>query len=385
GAQAQALLTDSTTKILQNPEIRTVDGMPAKLRIGDRVPIATGSFQAGIGVGGGVGGGVAGVNPLVNTQFQYLEVGVNIDITPRIHSTREVSMRVLIEVSSVTGRVDIGGIQQPIISQRKIEQDIRLREGEVNVLGGILEESETKSISGWPGLSKIPFFRYFFSGERTESVESEVFIVLTPRIIRLPEITAENMRAVMAGTDTGQVRVRTEPQGAAAVSAPVEPPAAPVTPTPVPAEPEPKPAPAESQAARLRFEPATLNLKPGETQTIALVVENVKDLFSIPMLLKYDPAVISVEDIRHGGFLSGGTQEIAIVQRINAQRGEAIVSAQRQQSTAGVSGTGTLIGVVVKGVAAGTARLSVIQVNARDSGQQPIPLVTQEATIRVQP
>jgi general secretion pathway protein D len=384
GALATALLTDSTTKIIQNPEIRTVDGQPAKLRIGDRVPIATGSFQAGVGVGiAGAAGGL--VNPLVNTQFQYLEVGVNIDITPRIHPNREVSMKVSVEVSSVTGRVDIGGIQQPIISQRKIDHDIRLREGEVNILGGIIEESETKSISGWPGLSHIPFLRYLFSSEKVDKVDSEVLILLTPRIVRLPEITAENLRGLAAGTDQN-VQVRTESSGQAPVIAPPPQPPAP-TPAAQLAAPAAQPTPEQPAApmqAKLRFDPATLNIKPGQTVVVGLIVEDVKDLFSIPLMLQYNPAVISVEEVRHGGFLSGGTQEVAIVQRIDAQRGQAIISATRQQNTPGVNGTGTLVGIVVRGVAAGTSQLSIVQARPRDSQQRPIPVVTQEATVRVQ-
>src|SRR6202035_4476532 len=139
---ANALLTDSTTRILQNPEVRSVDGQPAKLRIGDKVPIATGSFQAGVGVGGAAGTGF--VNPLVNTQFQYQDVGVNIDLTPRIHPNHEISLKLSVEVSSVTGQSTIGGIQQPIISQRKLEHEIRLKEGEANVLGGLITRTDTK-------------------------------------------------------------------------------------------------------------------------------------------------------------------------------------------------------------------------------------------------
>jgi general secretion pathway protein D len=404
GAQATALITDSTTRIIQNPEIRVVDGQAAKLRVGDRVPIATGSFGAGLGVGGVAGqvGGAAGlVNPLVNTQFQYIDVGVNIDITPRIHPNREISMKVAIEVSSVTGRVSIGGIEQPVISQRKIEHDIRLREGEVNVLGGIVEESESKSISGWPGLSKIPFLRYFFSGESVDKSESEVLIVLTPRIVRLPEITPGNLKSILAGTDTN-VSVRQEftapPKPEAPKPAPQETPAQPpVTqprppatqppaaqaPTTQPAPPATPPA-AETTPAKLRFEPATLTLKTGETTTLAVVVDDVKDLFSIPMLLQYNPAVISVEEVRHGGFLSGGTQEIAIVQRVDKERGQAIISATRQPNTPGVSGTGTLVGIVIKALAPGSSSISVVQVRARDSQQKPITLVSSEAAIRVQ-
>jgi general secretion pathway protein D len=125
-------------------------------------------------------------------------------------------------------------------------------------------------------------------------------------------------------------------------------------------------------------------LKPGESQTVGIVVENVKDLFSIPLLLQYNPAVVSVEEVRHGGFLSGGTQEIAIVQRIDRERGQAVISATRQPNTAGVNGSGTLVGIVIKGVTPGSSALSIVQVSARDSQQKPVPMVSIEATVRVQ-
>src|ERR1700686_533515 len=198
---ANAILTDTFTKIIQNPEIRSIDGQPAKLRVGDKIPVATGSFQAGVGVG------ATGVNPLVNTQFQYLEVGVNVDITPRVHPNHEVSLKVIIEVSSQTGVSTIGGIQQPIISQRKIEQDIRLKEGEVNVLGGLFEKDDTRTLNGWPGLAKIPFMRYFFSFDRTDHQDNEVLIVMTPRIVRIPEWTKGNLRPLYSGSESN-VQVR---------------------------------------------------------------------------------------------------------------------------------------------------------------------------------
>src|SRR3990170_1457120 len=192
-ATALALLTDSTTRVIQNPEVRATDGQTAKLKIGDSVPFATGSFQPGIG---GVG-----INPLVNTQFQFKDVGVNVDVTPRVHSNREITLQVKVEVSSVTGRVSIGGIEQPIFGQRTIEHNIRLREGEVNILGGIIEHTQSTTVSGWPGFSQIPFLRHLFSTERKQELENEVLIVLIPRILRLPEITAANLRPLSIGTD----------------------------------------------------------------------------------------------------------------------------------------------------------------------------------------
>ena len=135
----------------------------------------------------------------------------------------------------------------------------------------------------------------------------------------------------------------------------------------------------------MRFEPRNVTMKAGEKTTIGVVVDNVNDLFSIPFLLQYNPAVISVEEVQHGGFLQGGNQEIAIVQRVDPVRGQAIISATRQPNTVGVSGTGTIMGIVVKAIAPGNSNLSIVQVNAKDSQQKPIPLVTSEATVQVQP
>jgi general secretion pathway protein D len=394
GATANFVLTDTATKIIDNPEIRAIDGQPAKLRVGDRVPVATGSFQAGVGVGSTAGAGF--VNPLVNTQFQYIDVGVNVDITPHVHANRDISLKVSVEVSSVTGQSTIGGIQQPIISQRKIEHEIRLKEGEVSILGGLFERVDTKTLNGWPGLANVPIMKYLFSTDNMERQENENLIVLIPRIVRMPDWTKANLRAIYSGTETypgvkREMDVKTPTANpnpvATPAAAPVQNQTAPAAtpgvtqpgPTSTPAVPE-----AQTNGPRIRFEPATMNLAPGQTATIGVVVENVNDLFSVPMLLQYNQAVISIEEVRHGGFLSGGTQEIALVQRVDKEHGQAIISATRQPNTPGVNGSGTLLGIVVKALAPGTTNLSIVQVNAKDSQQRPIPLVTGEATLRVQ-
>src|SRR5579863_5815307 len=166
-ATATALFSDSSTKLIQNPQIRAVDGQKATLKIGDRVPVATGSFGSGIGNTG------LGVSPLVNTQFQYLDVGVNIDITPHIHANGEVTLKITMDISSVTSYTNIGGIQQPVIGQRKIEHEVRLKEGEVNLLGGMLEDQQTKSLTGIPGLAQIPILKYLFGQTNTDHSQTE--------------------------------------------------------------------------------------------------------------------------------------------------------------------------------------------------------------------
>src|SRR3954466_10026137 len=191
-ATANFLYSDSSTKIIQNPQIRALDGQKASLKIGDRVPVATGSFQPGIG---GVG-----INPLVNTQFQYIDVGVNIDITPRIHANREVTLKLMLDISAVTRTANIGGIDQPVIGQRKIEHEIRLKEGEVNLMGGMLENSDVQNLTGIPGLAKVPFLRYFFASDHKEKNDNEIVFAMTPHIVRGHEITDLNSRPIDVGS-----------------------------------------------------------------------------------------------------------------------------------------------------------------------------------------
>jgi general secretion pathway protein D len=380
GATLNALLTDSTTRIIQDPTIRVTDGATAKLSIGDKIPEAVSTLTPGIGVSAG-----GALNTLGSTSFQYQDVGVIISVTPRVHPDGEVSLNYSIEVSSVTSQTTIGGITEPIISSRKIgPADIRLRDGEVNILGGLITRSETKALSGWPGVAHIPFLRYFFSNQDNKIEDDEVLIAMTPHVVRMPNITADDMRTLAAGTDMNVRVFQKEVDGpdAAATAASAQnsaaPTGAPGTATPTPAS------PAASGVASLQFQPASISLKPGDTMTVGLAIDNAHDLFSIPLLLKYDPAVIQIEDIRNGGFLSGGTQEIAVVHQEDQQQGQAVVSATRRPNTPGISGTGTLLGIVIKAIAPGTSQLQVVQVNARDSQQKPLPITSGTATIQVQ-
>jgi general secretion pathway protein D len=374
GATANAILTDTNTKIIQDPEVRVSDGEKATLKVGERVPVATGSFQAGVGVG--VGGGAGVVNPLVNTQFTYIDVGVNIEVQPRVHPDGDVSMKVKVEVSEIDSTSDIGGIEQPVIGQRTVDHDIRLKDGEVSVLGGLIQRTETKNINGIPGLAQLPLLRYLFSDNSNEVQENEVLIIMTPHVIRFPSISADNLRTLAAGTDSN-ARVYREDE---ATSSPTT---STVAPSALPSTSQATPQPGATAAAQLHFEPSNVTLQVGERATLGLAVSNVADLYSIPLLIHYDPAVVQVEELRDGGFLSGGKQEIAIVQRIDPQKGEVVVSATRQPNTPGVNGSGTLLGLVIRGVAPGKTALQILQVNARNSQQQTVPMVSGEAAIDV--
>jgi general secretion pathway protein D len=408
-ATLNLLYTDSSTKLIQNPQIRASENQKASLKIGDRVPIATGSFGSGFG-----GAGLAGANGLVNTQFQYIDVGVNIDITPRVYNDREIGMKLALDVSSVTGSSTIGGVTQPIISQRKIEHDIRLKEGEVNLLGGIFEDTDTKAVTGLPGLAKLPFLKYLFSENRTERIENEIVFVLIPRIVRSPDITALNERAIDIGTANSlDIRRVTRPSSmtAPAPQSPVQTPQQqpPVTPpanqppTNPPQASTQQPGAAQQQAnnvqpatapngtgatgatgvAQLRFEPAAAQQAVGSTFNVQLLVSNVQDLFSVPMQVNYDPRVLQIAGVSAGDFLSRDGQPVALVHREDAQSGTITLNATRPPSTGGVSGSGVLYTFTFVARSPGEAKLAVSRPGGKSSTMNPISMAPTTATIAV--
>ena len=158
-ATANFLLSDSDTKVLQNPSIRATDGQKADLKIGERIPVATGSYQTGAAT--------AVVSSLVNTQFTYLDVGVEIEITPVVHYDRDVTLKIKIVSSQEEGSTNIGGITEPIISQRTADQVVRLKEGEVNILGGFLQKQDLITIGGTPFLGELPDSEIHFQLHRS--------------------------------------------------------------------------------------------------------------------------------------------------------------------------------------------------------------------------
>jgi general secretion pathway protein D len=409
-ANFSALMTDANTKLIQNPQIRALDNQKATLKIGDRIPVATGSFQPGIG---GVG-----INPLVNTQFQYIDVGVNIDITPRIHSSREVTLKLTMEISNVTGQSNIGGIQQPIIGQRRIEHEIRLREGEVNLLGGILESSDQVSLNGYPGLAKIPILRYLFSQENKQTSENEIVFAIVPHIVRGQDLSELNAQAVDVGTSTGIELRRSETQQVGPEAQPIsrqhnrpQPPGFPPTansqvvnatqqnqtiadtsppqatpPLPNPGtQQQPAQPPGSLQAgnAVLSFEPAATNQAVNATFAVNVSLSNAANVYSVPSQVTYDPKVLQLVNVSNGGFLGKDGQPVALVHRDDPASGTLQITATRPPGSGGVSGQGPVFTLTFMAKAPGQATISISRAGARDPSMQAIPVAGGQAMITV--
>jgi general secretion pathway protein D len=389
-ANLSAVMGDTDTKLIQSPQIRALDNQKASLKIGERLPVATGSFQPGIG---GVG-----INPLVNTQFQYIDVGVNIDVTPHVHVDRDVTMKITMEISSEIGQTSIGGITQPIIGQKKVDLgEIRLKDGETSLIGGIMDDSNTKSLAGIPGLAQIPILRYLFGQVTQDHEQDETVFAITPHIIRAADINEFNQRQIEIGT-ANTIELRhvsqraTVPSAIPAAPAGQAPQAQPVTPapvTPVPATPNPGAStPATPNGASgtpsFLFDPSTIQATKGNTFVVNLLISNAQNVYSVPVQLNYDPKMLQLVNVSNGGFLSQDGQAVALVHREDDNVGQIQITATRPPGAGGVSGQGTVVTLTFQAKGSGQTPLTITRGGARDPGLQAITVNGAQAAVTVE-
>ncbi len=185
------LKSDGATRVLANPQLRTAEGMPAQARFGERVPVPVTTF-APIAAGG--------VQTQPITSFNYEPIGVNIDITPRMHHDDAVTLALKIDLSSISGK---GFGDLPTFGSRQINTVIRLRDGETNMLAGLIRDEERTSLSGIPGLSDLPILGRLFAYNHKETTETDIILTLTPRIVRVLNLTAEDLQPFKVGRDAG--------------------------------------------------------------------------------------------------------------------------------------------------------------------------------------
>ncbi len=419
-ASVAALLNDSDTRILQNPRIRATDGQRAQVKIGQRIPIATGSYSSGAST--------AIVSSLVNTQFTYLDIGVNIDITPTVHADREITLKTVIDISNQASTVVISGVNEPVIGQRKIEQTIQLKEGEPSILAGLLTRQETNALSGTPGLSDIPILKRFFSTVNKDKTQDEIVFLMIPHIVREPLVTRLNTRPIDTGTGQS-IELRRE---AVADTAPATDTSATVTTgafqqqqqqraatvaPPINAAQaanamigqignENSPAAQRAQAAlnnpdgAMLSQPAaqsaaagtpiTFSVTPtaashpvGTTFQMALVASNAKDLYAVPVQVKFNPALLSLVNVDSGEFLGRDGQAVAVVHR-DEGNGLVTINVSRPPATRGMDGQGSVCILTFKANAPGDATVSLSKVGAKDSAQASLPAVGSQATVHLQ-
>jgi len=411
-ATANMLLSDSNTKILQNPRLRATDGQKATMKIGEKIPIATGSYG-----GGGVGtGALGGISSLVNTQFTYQDVGVTIEMTPTIHFNRDVTLKIKIEDTSQNGSVTISQVTEPIIAQKTIEQVIRLREGEAGILGGIQDKQELVSWSGIPGLSSIPVLKYLFGSKDHTINDDELVFLVVPHVVRSQSLDQVNLRTVDTGAGTAIELRHTPAEGSSSNpdSKPASSPAPPPHPSSsvqpnvgtVPGQSALAAAPAALEQLRqaaettgntaqakppesaskppgvsLSLAPQPAPVAPGATFQISVVLTGGTDIAAVPLQISYDPATLSLLNVDNGDFLGRNGQAVALVHRDDGP-GSININASLPPGAAGVNGAGVICVLSFQAKATGNSVVAITRPGAVNSSQQQLP--AQGARVNVQ-
>jgi general secretion pathway protein D len=396
-ATVNALLTDADTRILQNPSIRATDGQHAIMKIGSKIPVATGSYNAGVSTG------VASIG--VQTQFTYIDIGVNIDMTPTVHYDREVTLKMKIEVLSQITTVTISGVNEPVIGQRSSEQVITLKDGEPSLLAGIITKNDALNISGTPGIGELPFFKYFFTSRDKVNDKTEIVFIIVPHIVRESVLTRANTRPIDTGTG-GSFELRrdvaagandSQPVGSAPRPRPAQPTSAanaasamaqqlgqqaePPKP-PVPDQSNPQTPAGSGPPVNFTVVPPSSNQGVGSTFQVAVMLSNAHDVVSLPLQLKFNPAVLQLVNVDSGDFLTRDSQVVSITHRDNGD-GLVAIATDRPPNTSGISGQGSVCTLTFKAIAAGDSDLTLVKVGARTSTQANLPAVGSQAVVHV--
>jgi general secretion pathway protein D len=378
-----AFATRTNAKVLQNPSLRSSDGKKASLRVGTKQPVAQGSFQPTFA--GNIGG-----TPVVN--FTYIDVGVNLDLTPRVLLNREIAITTKVEVNAISGFEEFGGgtggtIKQPILTQRSVEHDIRLKEGESNIIGGIIQDNDAVTISGVPGANRVPLLRYLFSKESKTRTENEIIIIITPHILRLPEYLDDDYESIAllgAGNNPRLVGrpvalLGDNPIVGKAPQAGTNLPTTSKGPAPSSSSNSRTPSPTTPSypAPRLAFVRLALpngDVAAGSRVAVSASIENAQNASALTFNLSFNPKVLKLVDVQNGGFLSSDGKIIALAPKIENENGRAVISLTRPPDSSGLNGKGVLVNLFFEAVNSGSSPISFTEAsNVRDNNQTTLP------------
>jgi len=373
---ARFFQSDSSVRILAAPRLRAAEGKPTKLSIGTEVPVPVTTFTA-------TQPGVTTFAPA--TSFNYRNVGVNLQITPRVNASGEITLELSAEFSQVGDSRNVGTGQNPInvptFLSRKIEGVLRVHDGETNLIGGLVQTREAEAFKGILGLPSIPILNRILPSADKSRDDTEILISLTPHLVRAPRLVEEDLSSLYVGS-AEQVRV---PSARPPLFGnPEEPPMAPVpipgpTPTPSPTPPpeagppagaaparpvppgagiEPSGAPSvpagERRAVTAAVSPSEASLKVGETSNISVVLLNVQDLVGMEMVLSYDPALLEVAEVGAGPLLTLDGAAVGVERNLEPGRARAKFS-----RATGASGSGMVATVTFRALRQGAGAVTV--------------------------
>ena len=413
------LESDSETRLIAKPQLRGAEGQKIVLNLGDEIPVPSTVFTP-------IAGGGSNVNPL--TSFTYRPIGVIVEMTPRVSFENEVMLDLMVESSTLGGNIDVGGSSIPSFGTRRVVTRLRLRDGESNLLAGLLREDQRRDLSGLPGLIRLPVLRSLFANNRTNASQTDIVMLLTPRVVRTHELTQSDVSPIYIGTQqalglggpppliapvdvapgaapaagppapvpgTGAPAgqgVPIAPPGSGQIpgttnvpAAPQAPPAGvPPPPTGTPADPAPQavapatpPLPSVTAATGggqvVLTPPGTDFRVGGGPYTVPVSITGASMLSGATLTVTFNPSALRVRAIQEGSFMRTGGVMATFTQQVDAATGRIDIAVIRSGDTTGVAGTGLLAAILFDAVGGGNANLTVTGTGTGPRGT-PVPL-----------
>ena len=415
------LETDSQTKLVAKPQLRGQEGQKITLNLGDQIPVANTTFGA-IG-----GAGSLATTPV--SSYSYKDVGINVIVTPRVTFDGDVVLELSVENSAVGQDVSIAGQNFPSFASRKVETKIRLRDGESTLLAGLLREDSRRAYKGFPGLIHLPVFKSLFTSNDISSSQTDIVMLLTPRIVRGHDLTQQDIDPVYIGSQqnlglTGPPPLIGAPESGGAAPAPPAPqaapgqlapapgatgtlpqpgvvpqtPPAPSTTPPLPPQPEapqqpmlqtePSPTPAAPQApvpSGLRMVVTTPGPEfrlGGGPYTVPISVSDSPRVSTVTVTLTFDPAVLKVRSVQEGSFMRQGGVEAQFTHQEDPAGGRVDLTVVRNGDAVGATGSGLIAAVMFEPVAAGSTTITAAGA-ASGPGGAPVTVQAVPASVTV--
>ena len=391
-AVVRFLESDQRTKVMAKPQLRGAEGATIRFNLGEEIPILSTAFTP-------IAGGGSNVNPL--TSYSYRPIGIIVEMIPRVTYQDEIALELKLENSSLGVPIDVAGQSIPRFTIRKVETKLRLREGESTLLAGLLQDEERTSATGFPGLQSLPIVRSLFGNNRNTVNQTDVVMLLTPRIVRTHELTPADLAPLYIGTQNSLGLNSPPPLIAAAEAAAAVANGAPPV---IPAAALP-PAPVGGVPAGIAVLPPGSNQIPGTTNVpaaaipgqraasgqivvappagelrvgggpynVPISISGASQISSVAVTVTYNPAVLRMRAVAEGSFMRSGGINATFTQSGDATTGRVDIAIVRPGDMTGVAGTGLLAALVFEPVAAGQANVTV-SATATAPGGTAVPL-----------
>ena len=369
------LESDSETRLVAKPQLRGQEGATLTLNLGDDIPVPATAFTP-------IAAGGVSVNPL--TSFNYRPVGVIVEMTPRVTYENEIILDLLVENSTLGPSINVAGQALPTFGSRRVETRLRLRDGESNLLAGLLREEDRRSLRGFPGILRLPIIRHLLSANEDSIKQSDIIMLLTPRIVRTHELTEADVSPIHIGTqrniglagpprliepieENSQARIGIDPVMGDSPARPsadswqidsdslegLESTATDAIPLVQPEVSRPSVNPQIFVTP-----PATDLFVGGGPYTVPISVAGMSQLSTLTLSLTFNPTALRVSTVQEGSFMRQGDGQVTFVQQVDTTQGRIDLALSRTNDAVGASGGGVIAAVIFEAVAPGPVVLT---------------------------